>query len=400
MSTSTSTGTPPATSPWRIVAEREVREKLRTKSFRYSLLVMVLGVLAAIIASSVLGGRTSDDTVGVIDDTAATAVEGASALADEAQEGSTVTAQRFDDAAAAEQAVRDGDVDAALLPDASGGLEIIGDSSVDTTLSQNLTVAGSAAVLQANATANDVDLSALQQGTQVGERLLSPDADQSGAREAAGIIFVVLFLLTAITFGMTIAQSVVQEKESRVVEILVAAIPVRALLWGKVVGNTILALGQILVVVGVAVVALAATGQSGLLRLVAPAAGWGIVFFTLGFTALAGVWAVAGSLASRTEDLQSTTAPGQVLLIVPYFLAVSGGVAIKTVVSMIPIASAMVMPVRLAESSVPAWQLGVAVAGNILAIVVLVRFAARVYERTLMRTERKTSYREALSLAK
>ncbi len=393
---STSTGT--STPAWRIVAGREITTTLRAKSFRYSLLVMVVASLAAIIAFSILGGRPSDDTVAVVDDTAATAVEGASQIADSAQEGSTVTAEAFDDVEAAEQAVRDGDVDAALLPTGDGGLEVVGNSSVDTSLSRNLTVAASAATLQANADAEGVDLADLQAGTDVGERLLDPDADRSGERQVAGIIFVILFYITAITFGMTIAQSVVQEKESRVVEILAAAIPVKALLWGKVVGNTILAMAQITIVVAVSVIGLAVTGQTGLLELIAPAAGWGVVFFSLGFIALAGLWAVAGSLASRTEDLQSTTAPGQIILFVPYILAVSGGVAVKTIVSMVPIASAMVMPVRLAEGSVPGWQLAVAVVGNLVAIVLLVRLAARVYERTLMRTERKISYKEALSL--
>lgn len=396
MSTTTSSST--STPAWRIVAGREIATTLRAKSFRYSLVVMMVATLAAIVAFSILGGRPSDDTVAVVDDTAAAAVEGASQLADSAQEGSTVTAERLDDVEAAEQAVRNGDVDAALLPTADGGLEVVGDSSVDTSLSQNLTVAASGATLQANAAAEGVDLQDLQAGTEVDERLLDPDADRSGERQVAGIIFVILFYITAITFGMTIAQSVVQEKESRVVEILAAAIPVRALLWGKVVGNTILAMGQIIAIVAVSVIGLAATGQTGLLKLIAPAAGWGVVFFSLGFIALAGLWAVAGSLASRTEDLQSTTAPGQIILFVPYILAVSGGVAVKSVVSMVPIASAMVMPVRLAEGGVPGWQLAVAVVGNLVAIVLLVRLAARVYERTLMRTERKISYKEALSL--
>lgn len=397
MSTTTSTGT--STPAWRIVAGREISTTLRAKSFRYSLLAMVVATLGAIIAFSILGGRPSDDTVAVVDDTAAAAVEGALQLADSAQEGSTVTAERFDDVAAAEQAVEDGDVDAALLPTGTDdALEVVGNSSVDTSLSQNLTVAATGATLQANAEAQGVSLEDLQAGTEVDERLLDPDADRSGERQVAGIVFVILFYITAITFGMTIAQSVVQEKESRVVEILAAAIPVRALLWGKVVGNTVLAMGQIIVVVAVSVIGLAVTGQTGLLELIAPAAGWGVVFFSLGFIALAGLWAVAGSLASRTEDLQSTTAPGQIVLFVPYILAVSGGVAVKTVVSMVPIASAMVMPVRLAEGGVPGWQLAVAVVGNLVAIVLLVRLAARVYERTLMRTERKISYKEALSL--
>ncbi len=387
-----------STPAWRIVAEREITTKIRAKSFRYGLLAMAVAIVAVVVLSAVLGGRPSDDTVGVVDAAGSSAVAGASSMADKARGGSSVTAKQFTSVAAAERAVRDGDVDAALLPDRRG-YEVVGNSSIDPSLSQYLSTATSAAVLQSNAKAQDIDLGQLSDGTQVQERLLDPDASNSDQRRLAGIVFVVLFYITAVTFGMTIAQSVVQEKESRVVEILAAAIPVRALLWGKVVGTTALALGQIVVLVGIGVAGLAITGKTELLALVGAAAGWGVVFFALGFIALAGLWAVAGSIASRTEDLQSTTMPGQALLFGPYLLAVAGGATVKTVVSMVPIASAMLMPVRLAEGDVPGWQLAVAVAGNLVAIVVLVRFAARIYQRTLMRTERKIGYKEAFTLA-
>lgn len=396
---STDTSTRPSTPSWRIIAEREISTKVRSRSFQVGLAIMLVGVIGLIVAFSLLGDRASDDTVAVVDATATSAVESASVLADSADEGSTITAEQFDDVAAAEQAVRDGDVDAALLPDGSGALEIVGNDSVGSRLSQYLTVAASTNALAENAASEGIDLAQLQAGSTVGERLLSPDADRTGERQVAGTVFVILFYITAVTFGMQIAQSVVQEKESRVVEILAAAIPVRALLWGKVVGNSLLAMAQIAAVVAVAVAGLALTGQTGLLELIAPAAGWGVVFFTLGFVGLSGLWAVAGSLASRTEDLQSTTAPGQMLLFVPYLLAIVGGAGVKTVVSMLPIASAMVMPVRLAETSVPAWQLAAAVVVNLVAIALLVRIAARIYERTLMQTDRKISYKEAFSLS-
>ncbi|WP_289017028.1 ABC transporter permease, partial [uncultured Aeromicrobium sp.] len=126
---------------------------------------------------------------------------------------------------------------------------------------------------------------------------------------------------------------------------------------------------------------------------------WYVLFFLVGFVALASLWSVAGSLASRTQDLQSTTMPAQMLLLVPYFLAILGGESIKTVVSMIPVVSSMMMPARLVEGSVPAWQVAVALGGTLLASVLLVRFGARVFERTLLRTGDKIGYREALSLA-
>ena len=394
-----STTAPATSAAWRIVAEREITTKIQTKSFRYGLLAMVVAIIALIVLFSALSGRPSNDTVAVADAGSAQIVKGASTLADQAEKGSTIKSKSYGSVQAAEAAVRDGKIDVALLPAEGGGYDIVGDDSVSSTLSQYLTAATSTTVLAKNAQAEGVDLSALSAGAEAKERLLDPEASSSGERQAAGTIFVILFYFTAVIFGLTIAQSVVQEKESRVVEILVAAIPVRALLWGKVVGNSVLALGQIVLLSAVAAIGLAVTGKTEFLSLIAPALGWGVVFFALGFVALSGLWAVAGSIASRTEDIQSTTMPGQVLLFVPYLIAVSAGATVKAVTSMVPIASAMVMPMRLAEGSVPAWQLAVAVLGNVIAIVVLVRLAARIYQRTLMRTEGKLSYKEAFSLS-
>jgi ABC-2 type transport system permease protein len=190
----------------------------------------------------------------------------------------------------------------------------------------------------------------------------------------------------------------VQEKESRVVEILAAAVPIRAMLWGKIAGNTLLAFAQILLLAVAGIASLAAVGQTELLSALGPAVGMYVVFFVLGFVALAGLWAVAGSLASRQEDLQSTTMPGQVLLFAPYIIAFSAGAGVKTVVSMLPIMSAMLMPSRMAEGGVPVWQIAVAVVVNVLGAIGIVRLAARLYERTLMRTERKIGFGEALKL--
>lgn len=403
MSTNTATDTAPAANDasvrgaWRVVAEREIMTSIKAKSFRYSILVLVASIVALVVIASLLGGRPTDYKVGVVDQQGAAIVKAAGPSIDRADEGSTVDSRSFDSAKAAEQAVRDGDIDAALVK-TDGGYEVIGDNEIDATLSTALTSIASQQALDRNAEAQGVDLEQLVAGSTVSERLLDPDTKDAGPRKVTAMVFVVLFYLTAVMFGMTIAQSVVQEKESRVVEILAAAVPIRALLWGKIVGNTLLALFQIVVMVTAGIVALALTGETELLSAIGPAAGWYVVFFVLGFVALAGLWAVAGSLASRQEDLGSTTMPGQILLFAPYILSIVGGASIKTVISMMPVMSAMVMPARMAEGGVPAWQIGVALAVNVIGAVLLVRFAARLYERTLMRTERKIGFGEALRI--
>lgn len=383
---------------WRVVAEREISTRVREKSYLYSALFMVVGVIATVVLASLLGGRPTDYTVAVTDQTAADVVSTASDVVDRSDEGSTAEPKLYDSVDAAEAAVAEGDADAALVS-TRDGYEVVGDAEVESTLSVALSTVAAGSALEANAQDQGVDLERLQSGSTVSERLLDPDSDDSGGRQAVALVFLILFYITAVTFGMSIAQSVVQEKESRVVEILAAAVPIRAMLWGKILGNTVLALAQIVLLALAGIGSLVAVGETELLSAVGPAVGWYVLFFVLGFVALAGLWAVAGSLASRTEDLGSTTMPGQVILFAPYLIAFVAGEGVKTVVSMLPIVSAMLMPSRIAEGGVPLWQICVGLVVNVIGAVLIVRFASRIYERTLMRTERKIGFGEALKLS-
>jgi len=387
-----------STPAWRVIAAREIAVRVRDKVFVGSTVFLLAGVIAATVLSSVLGGRPDTHELGVVDRTGQT-IGAATQERLRAQSGDAdvVDARTFDDPEAVEQAVLDGEVDAGLLPVASG-YEVVGDTDVDGALQGALSAAVSQVLTSANAEQQGVDLAQLTAGTSVGERLLDPDAENADAQGAVAFAFTILFLVTALSFGMSIAQSVVQEKESRVVEILAAAVSVRQMLIGKIVGNTVLALAQIVLLVGVGALMLLLTGRDDLLAGVGPAAVWYVVLFVLGFLALASLWTVAGSLATSQEDLQSTTLPGQLLLFVPYFVAVSGSDSVGEVFSMLPIVSTMIMPGRIAEGEAPLWQVGIAVGCTVLAAVVLLRVGARLYERTLMQTSRKLSYREAFRL--
>lgn len=389
----TADGTP----AWRLVAENEVRTRVRQKSFLITTAISVLLIVVGIFAASYFGDRPQDETVAVTDTTAASVVEAAQEIGRAGDDRLTVEVLEVANADAAEQAVLDGDAAAALLA-TDDGYEIVADESVPSSIDGPLQAASSAAALQANADAQDVDLTALQEGTQVSERLLGAD-EEDGLGQAAAFAFIILFFIVAIGSGMMIAGSVTQEKESRVVEILAATVPIRQLLWGKILGNTVLAVGQVVLFVVAGVVGLLVSGLDAGLGRLGPAIGWYIVFFVLGFMALASLWAVAGALASRQQDLQSTTAPAQALLFIPYFAFFFGNDLVQQVTSMAPVVSAMVMPARMATEAVPLWQTGVAIGGTAIATVLLIRLGARVYERTLLRTGDKISYREALTMS-
>ena len=391
---STSTRTTPV---WRIVAEREFMTKVRDKTFIGATVFTLLFLIGFFVVGSIIDGNSDDFDVAVVGGQDSALVQQAEALLQADNPDASITVEEVDDLAAAEVSVREGDADAALVR-GDDGYELLGDDEIDTGLRAALTTAVSRDVLERNAAAQGVDLEALNEGTDIGVRLLDENADESGARSVVAFAFALVFFMTALGFGMSIAQSVTQEKESRVVEILAAAVPIRSLRWGTIIGNPVLALGQLVPLVAVGLVGLAVTGRRELLTGISWAALWYVLFFVLGFLALAALWSVAGSLASRQEDLQATTMPGQLILIVPYFISVLASEQIQTIVSMLPIVSTMVMPGRMAQGDVPWWQIAVAIAATLVAAAVFVRVGSRLYERTLLRTGGRIKYRDAFKL--
>ncbi|GAA0605695.1 ABC transporter permease [Kribbella sandramycini] len=378
--------------PWMLIAEREITTKLRDKTFIGSTLVMLVVVLAAVIVPALLSGNSEPDKIAVTSDAGAAVV----AQADAAAGGSGYEAVRVADRAEAEKRLET-DAAAALVP-AADGYVLIGKEKVDSGVESGLRAAVAAVGMEQNAAKVGLTPEQLRAGTQVTQELLEPGSLPAGVSDFVNLGMALVFYMTALGFGMMIAQSVVQEKESRVVEILAASVPIRSLLWGKVIGNATLALGQILVIAIGSVIGLTVTDQLDILSVIGPVVGWFVVFFILGFVALAGLWAVAGSLATRQEDLGSTTLPGQMILMIPFFFSVFAGSTAKTVASFVPIASSMSMPGRMLTEDVPLWQPLAAIAILIATTVLIIRLGARLYERTLLQTGRRLGYREAMAL--
>lgn len=345
----------------RLVAEREMKSFLRMKGFWIGLAVIVAGLFAASILPSVLGDEPTVAAVGP----AAERV-----LAD-----SELDVREATDVVAAEELVRSEEVAAAVVPDESGqsvtGVRVVALDDAPTD------------VVAALGTAPPVDL-------------LDTSGVDQGARELTTMVFALVFLMFAMG-GIAIAQSTITEKQTRIVEILVATIPVRALLAGKIVGHALLTLGQVVVLAVVAPIALRLGGQAALLAVVAPALGWFIPFLCLGFVLLAAIWAVAGSLVSRQEDLGSSMSLVMVLVMGPYFgvMFFSDNAAVMSVLSYVPFTSAIAMPVRMFAGEAQAWEalvsLGLLAGGAVLVLLL----ASRVYSGSLLQTGGKVALRKA-----
>jgi ABC-2 type transport system permease protein len=228
--------------------------------------------------------------------------------------------------------------------------------------------------------------------------LLNPDGAAGPLRYLLGIGFGLVFMMAAMMFGMPVATSVVEEKQTRVVEILLSSIPARVLLAGKVLGNTILAMSQILLLVAVGTIGLIVTGQTTILAGLGGPVVWFAVFFLFGFVLLAAMFAAAGSLVSRQEDAGTTLTPVMYLTMIPYFLVIFFGdnPVVMTVLSYVPFSAPVGMPIRLFFNEAEWWEPLASLAIMLATCVVVILLGAKVYENSLLKMGARVKFREAL----
>ncbi|MCL3860805.1 ABC transporter permease [Actinotalea sp. K2] len=350
-----------------LVAEREVVTQLRSKSFLISAAVLLVAVLASIVLGSLFSGREGDPTrVAVVPEVAAV-VEDAEGL-----EGVPVA-----DEAAARALVENEEVEAAVVVDRADGGPL------------------GLRVLALSSAPEEV-LGALSATPEV--ELLGEPAAGFGIRYLVSLAFGLVFMMSALTFGSTIAQNTVQEKQSRIVEILLSTVSARALLAGKILGNSALAFAQTAAVAAVSVAGLMVIGQDELLGTLGSPLVWFALFFVVGFVLLAAIFASSASLVSRIEDTGPVLTPVMMLTMAPYFLVVffNENVLVLRIASFFPVSAPVAMPVRLFLGEASWWEPLVALMILVVTTVAVIAVGAKIYERSLLRLSGRVRLSEAL----
>ncbi|WP_062989561.1 ABC transporter permease [Nocardia anaemiae] len=383
---------------WRIVAEREVVVKLRDRNFLISTVITIVAIVVSLAISGYVSSRTDKVEVASTGAGADQIIATANSLAESADKKVTFTPHPQADAAAVERQVREDAVDVGLVPAGSGEWRLVGKAGQDDNAATYLTAAVRQIAVQRNAIAAGTSMEALSRGGVVAYDLLEPSAVDPGLAKVVSIVFAFLFYMASLLFGMSIAQSVIEEKQNRIVEILASAIPLRQLLIGKVMGNTVMAFGQLALFVGAGLIGLECTGKGDQVSEIAAAAGWFIVFFVVGFLALASLWAVAGSLATRSEDIQSTATPLSLLIMAVLFAGIFLSGTARVVASYVPLVSIVAMPARLAEGTASWSELLIALALMAAATYGIVVIAEKIYRRSLMQTQGRLTIRQALKI--
>jgi ABC-2 type transport system permease protein len=346
-----------------LVSNREIMSRLRSKAFLISTGILFLIAIGSVVAGGLMSSSPSSTQVAVV---------GAASAVVEETEG--LTAVSADSVAEAEELVRDGTVEAAVVPDDS----LIG-----------------VGVIALDSPPSDV-MSALSVSPAI--QLLEP-AEQGGFLVyIVALGFGLVFFMSALTFGSTIAQSVVEEKQTRVVEILMSTISVRALLAGKVLGNSIMALGQIIAIALLVGIGMAVTGQRVLLADLGPAIAWFGVFFAFGFVMIAALFAATASMVSRQEDVGTTTAPVTYLVMIPYFLVIffNDNPVVMAIMSYVPFSAPVGMPVRVFLGTAEWWEPLVSLVILALTTAGVILFGSRIYRNSLLKMGGRVTIKQAL----
>jgi ABC-2 type transport system permease protein len=379
-----------------LVARREMRERSRSPAFRLSVVLMIVTVAAMLILPAMLqpgGGTKNVGLIGSAPTALAAAIEQQAHAA-----GTTARVHRYASVAVGEQAVRQGDLDV-LVADAQR-LEWQGQA--DEQLKAAVTGAIELVTVRERAAAAGVGpgaLAALLAPVPVTSVELGPVAGRSPSDESAVIVMTGLLLFCISIFGQMVLTGVLEEKASRVVEVLLARIPARALLAGKIAGIGLLGLAQIGVTALAALVAVTTVQSIDVPAVRGTVLAWVLVWFVLGYVLYATVYGALGSLGSRVEDAQSVAGPVSVVLIVAYFasftmIAQPASAAAKAI-SYFPLTAPLAMPGRIAMGATAWWEPVAAAVLTLAATVVLVGLAGRLYTSAILHGGPRLGLRDA-----
>ena len=385
-----------------LVAGREISTRLTSKSF--------LWITAALVFAVVVGGLVVSATVPAGPPTREVAVTSDLAgLAPTLEAAGTATGVpvavvTVESPSEGEQMVLAGTVDA-LLTGTPTELTVVVDRVLDPALEVVISVVSQQQALSSEVTALGGDPAAVASAIAAAH----PTVEAIGAASAVddaqlvtGMLSGVLIFIAITMAGQYVAQGVVEEKTSRVVEILLATVRPWELMAGKVAGIGVIGLAQLVLVIGAGSAVALATGVLGDTGVdLGSTVAWVVVWFLLGFVMYATVLAAAAALVSRQEDVGAVTFPIIMIMMIPYFIGVTVAPTdpdspLLTNLSMVPLFAPFLMPIRIAQGTAEGWQVAIALVLTLAFIPLLVWVSGLVYENAVLRTGARVPLREAL----
>ena len=389
---------------WRsiwLVARREILERGRSRGFLLSVAFTTLIVVGSFVIPAIVFGGDNPTKVGIVEPSPAGLQAAIEQSADRFDH--KVVVSTYPNAAAADEALTNGGAEIVIeMPaDLSGPGEIRDKRQPDQATAQVIAAATVALRVQNVLGASNVDQGALADAQRPPDtKSLQAQTEQDQAKFLVANIGAVLILVGIFSFGFSVLTGVVEEKQSRVVEVVLSTVRARDLLMGKVLGIGVLGILQLAVFITAALVAALVTN-----RLVLPTTTPGTVallamWFVLGYLLYSTTLGFMGALASRQEEASNASTPVTMVAMISYFVAIFAVIddpdgLVANIATFFPPSAPFVVPLRAAFDAIPLWQIGVAAVLTIIGIYILFTIGARVYAGAVLQFGGRIKLRDA-----
>lgn len=372
-----------------LIARREFVTRVRSRFFILGTIAFALLLAGYIVVQAlVISKATTTVKIGFTGDAAVLAQPLVNAAATENVE---VDVHNLSSAADGESQVRGGSLDAAVSGDAAAPDVAVKDSlntTVAATLNALVKQVALTRALQASG-ANPADVEGKVAAASIHLQLLDPNAAEKTSRQVVGVFVAILLYVSLLLYGQLVAQGVVEEKANRIIEILLSTVRARELLFGKVLGIGLVGLVQLAVLAVVALVTISRYQVVSIPDVGAASVIGGLVWYVLGFVFYALIFAAAGSMVSRQEDVASVTGPVSMIAVGAYlsffWVVANPDNTLAVLMSVVPPFALVIMPGRIATGDATLWQIAVSITLTVLAIAALNVLAARIYANSVLR---------------
>jgi ABC-2 type transport system permease protein len=380
-----------------LVARREWTQRIRSRAFRVSTVLSILIVVAIIVVPQIVGNAGKPTRTVAIVGSHSAVLPASLRLAGD-QSDIIVRVVTFPTEAAARGALRSGDVAVVLVDQRALLWKAAADAKLRTVVASAVqAVDRREAIAELGLTPEQAQR--LLRPPSLTSTSLEPQTKERSDRVVLATVGLILLFVAISTYGGVLLVGVVEEKSSRVVEVLLSRLRPTELLMGKIAGIGLVGLAQFGAVALVAILVLSFSGSTHVPPAAPAAIAWIVVWFVLGYAFYSVMYGAAGSLASRQEDAQAMTFPISAVLLVGYLLSFTvlqdPNSAVAVIGSLVPFTAPMVMTVRMGTGGVPWWQITLSMALMVATIVVMVRLAGRVYAGAVLRIGGRVRLREA-----
>ena len=223
-------------------------------------------------------------------------------------------------------------------------------------------------------------------------------------------VFTFLLFLSIIMIGQSLMQAVTEEKTNRIVEVLLSSVNPAELMTGKIIGTAITGLFQMfiwalpVIVASSGIIPMLAFSDSLNLNLNFAFFPYFFINYLIGLLIYLGLFGSFGAIFDNPQDAQQSIWPLMMLIMIPFYMSfgliANPSNAIAEIGSLVPFASIMIMPARMALIDLPWWQPLTALAVNIVTLFAVLYVSGKIYKIGIMTTGKKPKWSEVVKWIK